>query len=423
MGRKKGSKNQKHKKIYIDSVVFSLSIKIYDEQLTDSWESTIDSIKNYDSEVKKIVAIKHYLDLQGDSFFAPSVEKVHYHIYVESEKQFTVSACLKSLGIAFRPDLDESLIENKGLEIIKTDFASCLVYATHETKQAILDMKYIYPHSDIVSNLSDIELDAIRENYNITRKYDKIDINELDLMARKLAHDLKDFDDWWFTLPPQIRFNNSYAHLKESYYYVLDSLVKDNFPVNRLCVFIKGSPNVGKTYCSRIALNGYNLLTVGAGGSGRFDKLKNSTDAIIVDDSFVPDLLNISDNYACYVYRRKNNNPIWFGKFLIITSNYDFEDYCKSLHFDMASIDALRTRFYITHVANKNNVPYLFVDSVSKRGSYRAQLERRNYFIMFRNSFNSAIKSYHSSLESCPDIYSCFNEFEDVSSTVDIPFV
>lgn len=98
---------------------------------------------------------------------------------------------------------------------------------------------------------------------------------------------------------------------------------------------------------------GKSVLSVGGGGSGKFDNLRPDHDCIIIDDDVCPNMLNMCDNKICHAYRRNKNNPVWAGGFLIITSNLDFEEFARRCGLktrDLRDIkipqfEALETRF------------------------------------------------------------------------------
>lgn len=65
----------------------------------------------------------------------------------------------------------------------------------------------------------------------------------------------------------------------------------------RLCVFIYGEPNSGKTCASEKALSGKRYLTVKGSSTGKFDNLRVDHRSIIIADDVCPNLLNMTDNY------------------------------------------------------------------------------------------------------------------------------
>ena len=168
-------------KTTLESTVYTLALKVYDEQLPLGWYDTCARIKNIDSKAIQVLAIMHNLDTLGDSFWKPAIEKPHYHIILRMtnrNSRIRVKAALEMLGVVFRPNLDDNLLAEKACETAK-DFAAYSNYLTHETEQAILDGKALYPVSDIVSNLEPYAIDQIREGYTRPSQKRKLTQDEL----------------------------------------------------------------------------------------------------------------------------------------------------------------------------------------------------------------------------------------------------
>ena len=128
-------------------------------------------------------------------------------------------------------------------------------------------------------------------------------------------------------LPFKIRSNAKMKTVKESYQRGVDRRIAENREVLRVCIFIKGEPNTGKTYTSLAALAGKRIYKIDGGGSGKFDNLRPDREAIVISDEVCPNLLNMADNYICKAYRRQNNNPAWAGNYFVVTSNLSFDDW------------------------------------------------------------------------------------------------
>lgn len=106
--------------------------------------------------------------------------------------------------------------------------------------------------------------------------------------------------------------------IRESYDRGVNARIEEGAEMLRLCVFIHGEPNSGKTYASEKALSDKRYLTIKGGGSGKFDNLRVDHEAIIIDDDVCPNLLNMTDNYICRAYKRQSNNPAWTGNILLL---------------------------------------------------------------------------------------------------------
>mgnify|MGYP000914934866 CR=1 FL=1 len=414
----KSTKKHRGKCLSIKSSVHSAALKIYDDQLVYGWDYTKNAIKTaFKSSYMQIEGIKHYKDyLDNSDFWVPSIEKPHYHIIfrlVDRKNRIRIGTVLKALGIEFRKGLDDNLLREHGCETVQ-DFSAYSLYLTHETEDAILDGKSLYDISDIVSNLTESELEQIREGYvrpSEKRRLTQAELISLDQEAYNKGYELKDFDDWYNSLGFVVRSNAKMKVIKESYSRGVESRIKEGNSLPRLCIFIQGAPNTGKTYAAAHSVKG-DYLSVGGGGSGKFDNLKPSHNAIIIDDDVCPNLLNMSDNYICKAYRRNKNNPVWAGEYLIITSNLSFDEWASRCGIDMYIQEpayynnytpkytehgkALRSRFYICELrqtpTGQNRLACL---SASNRGTLKEQFERAYKFVEFQNTFNGIIANYN----------------------------
>ena len=175
----------------------TLSIKCYDEQLMGTWEEASERIRNIDSQMYQVIAIRHDRDYDHNDIWEASAEKPHYHIImrVTGRNAISISAWLRMVGIEYRKELDDALWDNRGVEGTR-NFASAAMYLTHETDQAIRDGKTRYELSELVSNLTLEEIKKVREGYirvaNASRKVDMQEMSELDQMAYKAGYDLQD---------------------------------------------------------------------------------------------------------------------------------------------------------------------------------------------------------------------------------------
>lgn len=403
---KKGSK-KKDKQLTLRSTVKTLAIKVYDEQIPDGWNALIDTIRETDVDLYQILAIIHDRDYAGDDFWEPSIEKQHYHIIVRvmdgenkvSKNGTKVSTILNHLGIKFRKE-DETLLKQHAIETTR-DFASYAMYLTHETDAAIADGKHIYGIERIISNLDMEGILRVREGYIRPRdmaKPSNTEMIKLDMEAEELGRNLGNFDKWYHEQSLPVRSATKMKQVRESYMWGAKQRMEDNDYICRLCIFISGGADVGKSYTSMLALKnmGYNeIITIGGGGTGKYDTVLPSTQCLLVDDDTIPDPLNTTDNKMCYLYRRNSNNPIWAGKIIVVTSNKDFYHWARDCGcYTDEHINALRSRFYICNIETVHGKKRLNNISVSARGTAEQQEERYNDYIRFRDNFNKAICSY-----------------------------
>lgn len=397
----------------------ALAIKCYDEQLEHGWDYTKSMIRQYDKKCI-IEAICHDSDsyTEDNCFWKSAVEKKHYHILFKCKnrkERKRVQALMNELGIHFRPTLDENLWLNHGVESISS-FPGYSLYLTHDTDEAIRDGKTQYPLENVISNHSLEELMMIRDGYirilNGNSKVTTNEMAEIDDQAFKLGYGLKDFSAWYDALPFCVRCNAKMKTVKESYQRGVEKRMAERKPVLRLCVFIKGKPNTGKTYASLEALQGKRIHTVEGGGTGKFDSLRADHEAIVISDDVCPNLLNIADNYICKVYKRQNNNPAWSGNYLVVTSNLSFEEWLDTCKISQkAHIDALKTRFYICEIVKKDDHNRLELSSPSSRGTPQELESKMNMFLDFQNKFNKSMASYSPKEESEDALKDEFNKW------------
>lgn len=382
-----------------ESSVRSISLKFYFEQIPDGENVLYDTIRGIDKGKYHVLAIKHDKDTVGDDFWEPSVEKPHFHIIARSSNNSPtkLGTVLNMFGVVFRKGLDDVLLAHHGAETVR-NFANMAVYLTHDTEDAILDGKYQYQISDIVSNLTEDEIMRVRDGYIRLHDIGKVsdsDMAVLDKEARQLGYDLKDFDEWYGSLPYKVRSNCHIKTIKESYELGVSERMETgiNLDVPRLCIFIRGEANLGKTYASKASVIGLKIREV-VKGSGRYDDIRLSDDVLIADDVEMANILNMCDNRICRARKRCKGSPIWSGRYVIVTSNKSFEEWVRSSP-DNDDIEACRSRFFICHIeTDSDGTHYLHCDSPASRGSSEVRLGLKARYIEFRDKFNDTIKCY-----------------------------
>lgn len=393
----------------MESKVPDLSIKIYEEQLTVTIEEFAEIVRNVDPKDYWVLAIVHDRDQVADEIFVEAYKKKHIHILaVKQGKDASgradrrkVSTILSMLKIVFRPDEDASIWANHGVERIK-DLDASVAYLTHETEQAQRDGKELYDREEIVSNLAPEEIDQLREGYTrITHSKHKATIDEqieLGAAAEKAGRTgSMTWRQFQPTLPFVLQKGSAKKYYLERYQQGVDDRMAEHSEVLRLCVFIQGEANQGKTYAAKHAFDGSGLrvFELGDGGkTGKFDDLNEDVDVLVVDDAIISDVLGMADNKVCKVYRRNGYNPYWCGARLIITSNLSFEDWAKRCGIDSYAMEAAKSRFYICKVIDDGQKKFLDCSQVSKRGTPKQQRSRLDMFLSFRGAFNDLIGSY-----------------------------
>lgn len=408
---KRGNRKKfKNKIINQNQSLASLALKFYSEQVPKGFQYVAERIRLMDKSSYQCIGIVHDRDIIPEDFWTASSEKPHMHVIVrptKSSNRFRVSKLLDYLGVVFRPGIDDSILEHGALETVK-DFPSYTLYLTHDTEQAIADGKAQYPEEELISNLDIDEIRQVKAGYRrVSVTQSKVTYEELvslDADAYKLGYEFGDFDFWYRSQSFAVRSHSKMKTIRESYDMGVADRLREKPDVLRLCIFIKGMKDTGKTYASIQALAGKQFLSVSGGGTGKFDNLMAHHDAIIIDDDVCPNLLNMSDNYVCRAYKRMKNNPAWTGQYLIVTSNLEFEDWVRACgihtrdYFDKHTeqYNAVRSRFYICQIQynHMENCNYLALKVPSTRGNDSEQAERLRMFIAFKSLFDVTIANY-----------------------------
>lgn len=438
--RKKGGRPAKGEPqgLSIESRTSTLAAKFYPEQLENGDEALFfDRVRSLDSSLYYAMVIKHDEDEVTDGVWAVAKEKPHYHLIIkslDSHKVFRVKGMLANLGIVFRPDLDTILLEHRALETVG-NFSAAAMYLTHDTPKARLENKYPYDVKRIVSNLTPDKVQQIRDGYTRTYDHKRLtpdELAELDAYAFELGKRLGDSDAWYNDLTFWARSNPRMRTIRESYSRGVEERLKNDNYILRCCIYIRGAGNTGKTYTSEKAMKemGRSVLSVGGGGSGKFDNLRASHGCILVDDDICPNLLNMADNKICHAYRRNKNNPVWAGDYLIITSNLDFEEYCERCGLKVkdnkgnytSQFLALKTRFFFCEMRQTDDGLRLVCNEASTRGSAEEQRARGAMFEDFWKVFNKLIKGFNPTAEPVAFDFVEQDEDTDKGEPGDIPF-
>ena len=384
--------------------VFALAIKCYLEQLPYGWDYVCKLIRGIDPKEFQIVAIRHYKEIYAEDghFWLSAYEKNHFHFIIrcsDRKKRVRVSTVLKMLGIVFRPVIDDELWKDHGVETIG-NFGGYTTYLTHETEEAIRDGKELYDRKELVSNLTEEELDEIRDGYFMLtkgkRKASHEEMVNLDQLAYDMGYELKDFADWYFSLPLGVRSNSKMRLVRERYEYGIDKRIEEQKEMVRLFVYIKDEAGAGKTGSTLKALAGKKTLHIKGGKTGRFDKLTADVDAIVLDDDVCDNPLGMGDNYVCRAYRRGSRNPVWAGRYFIVLSNLGFTDWLNKCGVSSGDhITAAFSRVFLCEIKDRaDGTRYLALRKPSTRGTKTEQIERAEMFMNFKKKFDEAIAQY-----------------------------
>lgn len=395
-----------------DGINHQEQIQLLNQELTAYVESIISpieeefyaNIKKYDKSYAQVLVIKHNRDYNTDDVWEPSVEKPHYHLIARTinNKPVKVKMLLSNPKtskrglVAYRKELDDVLFDKSGVQTIG-DFQKYTVYLTHETEEAERDGKALYDYkTEIISNMDTDEIELIRDGYKqVSRIYVKPkDAREADKIAYELGKKLKSFEDWYGQLPFDYRKRNDMKIIKESYDRGVDEALAYATEIPRVCVFIKGAENLGKSYSSiealkKVGIDPKYILKV-TDGTGKFDNLTVNHKAIIVDDTTAPSLLHLADTKPCKVYRRNKGNGVWVGDYLIVCSNTDINTWAKHCGIADENYKAFFSRFNCIEVFADNTVE---IQSYASRGT-DILLQIRRKFDMFMKAFDKVFSAY-----------------------------
>lgn len=232
------------------------------------------------------------------------------------------------------------------------------------------------------------------------------ELEKYDAQAYQLGYELKDYEEWYARLPYYIRIDRRMKVIKESYDYGLETRVQEDMHINRLSVFIQSANSLNQTDIVMEALKGKRVLRVYDGPTGRFNDLSPATDAIVINYDntsklFTKSDFNMADNYIYQVCRRKNDITYWCGRYLIILTTLTFREWVERCGLKTTEYDSLtntitdtesyrsvHSKFYICHIEEMDGIKRLFCTSPSRRGTAEQQLERKDYYIDFRDKLN-----------------------------------
>lgn len=390
--------------------------------------NTIDQIAHLLAFLKRLDAGKHLFfyhailhdkdDLQADEadvkrFWTPDIEKPHIHLLIwfkDKKDHIRISTLLnylqKETGLYYRKDEDTNMFYTgtKFPDMRSKAHLRCIVYHTHESDEARReDGKYPYSRDEVHTNIAPEYIDLAYELYQEQLSDVKMVTPEkLDLckVARKLGRSGRSFDDWYYTdIPTKWRSKALKDRLNDEYQRgIVEFLNSTEAKHNCRCsIFIQGDGNLGKTYTSKLVFEimGLKAYVVEAGGTGKMDDLDSTYQAMVVSDTGIKDLLGMADNDYCKVYRRNNSNPVWAGKYLIITYNAPLWQYVETYTRiqDPKAKEALYSRFYQCRVTRDKG---LVCHTPQSRGDAQTRTEHNRMFYQFATLFNQEFFRYFS---------------------------
>lgn len=302
----------------------------------------------------------HYNDdveVSGSPFIVAK-EKPHAHLYCKARSgrvRFdTFLNDLRSVGIVLDRDQDLDLLRQvieKGHGFPNEQKAGqgesyCIVYNRHSDpvsrdikgkfEYSWDDPYHISTYSEDDFNRFLLEQARLNNSSKSTNSRDMSPSETLHIMreARDLGASGGDFDKWFFEdLQPEVRRGiKSFSQIQREYDYGIDKYLSDpiHTDMTRVCLFIEGSRNIGKSGSLVRALSdlGYPTYIVSqGGGTGKMDEFKYWHKALVLDDTSVTGFFSYADDKVCRAYRRNSGNPLFACTFLAVTSNKDISSY------------------------------------------------------------------------------------------------
>lgn len=378
------------------------------EKLIDrAVEHVKEVVTNYDSAFI-VLGIVHDKDFSTDDFYADKPEKLHFHLLFvrQDHRRFRVKQIFDNLGI-IKNVADNKLFSSLGAETIGS-LADYSMYLTHETEQAMRDGKHQYSINEIFKNISDDDLQDLRNMYKSPQLRDKMKTRDWDVAAKKareLGKNCGDFDKWAETsFHATQRASRVFSEIHNEYERGLTQGIQ-NIEIPRVSVVVTGARNLGKSHAVKYALREMgieNTLSCPA-GTGKYDGVTPSTQALIFDDVLPSQALNVMDDGGVILHRRNSGDRPWLGGFVASTTNYSFDRFCekclgirrkyqfennnKTTDYtgfisidDKERRDALESRIYAFSVVVDNKGVHLKCLHKCERGS-RAVLEQKNKLV------------------------------------------
>lgn len=391
------------------------------------WERLKTIVRSLDKSVYQCYAILHDRDFKEDDFFVPSAEKRHYHLIIRytpvqgvHRVPYKVRSWLNLVGIKYRKGFDESLVLNKGIQSVG-DFPAYLLYLTHGDEKSILAGKAPYDKSELVSNCID-SYDDILSGYSgniVPHKLSREEYERVFNLAYEYGLSGRSFDTFVNDINRFLILSSSKLKvLERNFSDGLRARITQHNEIDRLVLFIEGDANLGKSYNVRLALEELgvrNPLFVTNSGSGKYDALSIDNDALVLDDVTGKDMLNVSDQYECSLYKRNSGDAVWGGRYLIVTNNHNFRDWLirsLGLHldsdgnlseYDEQTLAPCMTRFYAVKLRERPDGVHAVLSSVFKRGNSDKQARIKAMYDAFMSSFLGHVNEYRNKNNSVAD--------------------
>lgn len=308
-------------------------------------------VKAIDPKQFCVVSIKHDKDTvrNKDDLFELSIKKPHWHIYVwtpddvhfyDAGASFRIHTVICGdtrkghenpyLGITYDPKKDVSIWDHRGAERIHSIIA-CVAYALHVSSSAIEAGKHVYDKSEIITNLSNSEIDEMLNLYkgidnHFIRKPNADDWNTWAQTAYERGLHLENFEDWAVDhfMVNQMA-SAKFRVVRDFYNRGLVQGLANAPQIDRCNIFILGAGNLGKSYNAQQALldMGVKRIAKATSGTGKYDGVTADTEALLFNDTRMTQAKTVMEQSPVKLHRRNNNDPVWKGSWVAFTSNFD----------------------------------------------------------------------------------------------------
>lgn len=231
-----------------------------------------------------------------------------------------------------------------------------------------------------------------------TKKVTNKEIAEAGAQAYKLGREFGDFRDWYFSKRFPLRCELDSKILEEIYNQGVESKVKENICINRLCIFIRGDANTGKTYTSEETLRAMNYKRIHEPiwlGSGKFSDLQTDHQAILIDTlsdgKDMSYLLKFCCDKPVKISRSKKDHRYFTGEVVIVTGVFTFDEWAKHCKFNKEQTEYIKSKFYICECKENMQIKCI---SAADYGTKEQQQERLGKFMDFAQLYNRLILNY-----------------------------
>ena len=323
-------------------------------------------VVQYLSDEWAIAIICHDRDMDVDKIDKLKAvhKKTHFHcvMWRRDGKRFRVRQAVKALGLNFNGIIDADLLSSTFS--YTRNLKNSLQYLLHMTYQSEHDGKEPYKQEELITNLSDEELNKI---YHLTIK-DRLSDDDWDDLSERAykcglnLHDFNDFADRHFNTRQQSQ--SPFRVVRQHYERGLRDGIARAGNIPRLNIILKGDFGTGKSFATQKVLNAMKLRIYKATpGNGKYDGLSANDDVLLYDDKYGSQLMSVCVDSPVLLYRRNHDASPWCGNCVISLTNSPFKSWIldsmrKDVHVvngeivkaDQEKFRAVYSRFYCCEV-------------------------------------------------------------------------